>query len=202
MTQNGRARRPTVDTVAGMTDLERLRAHASPRPTGLCLRYGLRHEGTFGYIAYAVLWAFLALPVALLPAVFLTPTRPAIGFVVGSLLSWAPFFAWMARRSAAGRHLIRHGTFVEGRIDEVTPGTGRAGGMASFLVIFEERGTTYRAQGTMFTGRGNAGILPVGARATVLRVEGDNRCGLFVYDDSLRMGVTGAPEAGYRLAAG
>lgn len=185
-----------------MTDLERLRTHATPRPMALCLRYALRHEGTFGYVAYAALWAFVALPGATLPAVFLTPAHPALGFVLGSLLLWAPFFVWVARRSAAGRRLIRHGRLIEGRVDEVTPGTGRGAGMASFVVSFDERGATGRAHGQMFTGRGNAGIL-TGARAFVLLVDGDHRCGLFVSDEVLRMGDGGLAEAGtYRLAEG
>lgn len=175
----------TMHTLPGMTDLERLRAHPNPRPLGLCLRYALRHEGTSGYLGYGVLWAFIALPLAILPAVFLTPSLPALGFAAGVVLAFAPYVAWVYRRSAPGRRLVREGAIVDATIEAVTPRSGRSRGISDCTVTFRVGGHERTATGSVFTA--GMGDLAVDSPSAVLYLEGDERCGIFV-DGRLRMG--------------
>lgn len=112
-----------------LSDLELVRSEAPPRRAA-CARLVGRIDSLFGFIAYGVLWLFVAAMVSmgvLFAGVAFAGHRPSgayvtavlVGWALSFVLAWVPFGLWVRRRRQRARALVRDGLLVDGTIDGV-----------------------------------------------------------------------------------
>jgi hypothetical protein len=117
--------------------LDRLRASPPPRDAALCRLLAKRLEPAWGFIAYGILWLFVAAGLSLAPlfgflavvGTMMTTkermasswTGPAGGvcMLIGFALAWWPFIWWARRRRRRAAALFRDGQLVDGTVESV-----------------------------------------------------------------------------------
>ncbi len=171
-----------------MSELEILRGEANPRSAATCARLGGRVDSIGGFIAYGVLWLFIACGVAtavLFAAIVVTGPQPSgaagiaalIAWVLGFVLAWLPFVRWVARRRGAGRALIRDGVLIAATIEHVKSASARGARLRSASIRFVADGHAHHG---LFSA-GGTGL--VAGAATVLYTPAAEYCLVFVTDD-------------------
>jgi hypothetical protein len=132
---------PASDNYHAMTEpslLERLRASSPPRDAALCRTLAARLEPAWGFVAYGVLWLFVAAGVSVAPLIGFIVILNAImtekarvtsswvgpaGMVImlfGFALAWWPFAWWARRRRRRAGALFRDGQFVDGTVESMS----------------------------------------------------------------------------------
>jgi hypothetical protein len=173
-----------------MTDLESIRAAAVPRDRALCGRMAARIDPAWGFVAYGLLYFFVATAVSMAAFLWLLWTASSMGLprapwvataslVVYTLLyvaCWLPFAVWVSRRRGAARRLFRQGTLFEAVITRVDLIVVRGAPLTRASLAFDVSGVTRSAVASV---GGHSPELVPGAKLPVLHVPDYGYCVAF-----------------------
>jgi len=132
-----------------MTDLEQLRNAPVPRPAAMCRRHARRIDSNFGFIAYGLLWFFVAnglATAALFLGIWIVGPKPGpVGFTfvmtlwAGAFIgAWVMFGLWVRRRRGPATRLFRDGTVVDATVQTVRRLSMRGAPFTHATVVFRD----------------------------------------------------------------
>lgn len=179
-----------------MSDYETLSGEPVPRSEPLCRRYARRLESPWGFVAYGVLWFFVACglaTLALFAGIALAGDhagRVAMGLVIagwvgGFVFAWVLFALWVRSRMRPARRLMREGTFVAGAVTRVDRLSMRGAPFSVVKIAFVHDGRDVIA--SVSVGGHPTGVAP-GAIVPVLYLPGYRYCAAFAVDGQLVAG--------------